>query len=559
MRLLTRAWLWLAVLLCASFPVAAGESTLEVARLDARDVPAAAVLSGAYDAAFVENPSGPVIFQTDDHAVWWRVRAKQPVPAGGRPHLVLLSPFLTEVEVWAPGGQPGSPHALYGDDADDRYATRALVSPLPRGLRVGEAVYVRVRMPGAVPVVVTVEPLDTVHRRDLEYTAWRIAILSILGVLVVLTLAYWAGIGDRSFLYLAATLGFSGIFIAAMGGELRSVPGLGTLFGSNAQPVRAAGALGVFFSGLFVRSYLDLRRCAPRHDRILGVLTWLAAALAAVVVLSPARIIPTLGNFLIVLIALAVLSSAVTGALGGNRAARFLLVSWLPIIVASVLRAAQILGAAQELSYLDHMLAASFALAGVLLTIGLSDTLLELRRDRDEASRRATFDALTGAYTRHAIDARLAQASAAAEADGRPLCVAFVDIDHFKRINDTHGHNVGDQCLRYVSLRIRNVLRGSDVLARYGGDELLVLMPDTTLSEAGRIAERMREAVACRPLALDDLRLPSTLSIGVAEYVPGEGVERLLERADGALYRSKSAGRNRVSAQESLEATGEAT
>ena len=275
--------------------------------------------------------------------------------------------------------------------------------------------------------------------------------------------------------------------------------------------------------------------------------------------MSPSALNVPVFNAVLPVVALAVLSASLTSLWAGNRAARYLTVGWLPVLVTISLRAAQPFGLLQDWTGIDQMISVSYAFGGVLLTIGLSDKLLELRRDRDEASRRATFDALTGAYTRHAIDARLAQASAAAEADGRPLCVAFVDIDHFKRINDTHGHNVGDHCLRYVSLRIRNVLRGSDVLARYGGDELLVLMPDTTLSEAGRIAERMREAVACRPLALDDLRLPSTLSIGVAEYVPGEGVERLLERADGALYRSKSAGRNRVSAQESLEATGEAT
>lgn len=544
-RLLRQAGLWLA-LLVAGTPVLAQE--LEIARLPDTGAQVADVVGGARDADFVATPGGQaVIFQVSDHPVWWRIRGRHPIPAEGEPQLVLAGPYLTEVEAWVPGRAHPTRHAAYGDAVDDRFATRALVIGLPQGLPAGEAIYLRVRMPGGIPVQVSVASRDDVNRADLTYVAWRSMILSTIVVLAILCLAYWGGVGDRSFVFLALTLLCAALFLAGMGGEARAIPGLTELFSSGPQPARVIAALGLVFSNLFMRLYLDLPRQAPRHDRVLRLLTWAAAACALANALSPARVLPQIGNLLLVLSALAILSASLVCIARGSRAARFLLASWLPLIVTSVLRAGQMLGFLQDWDHLEHMLAASFALAGLLLTVGLSDKMLQLRRDRDEASLHATVDALTGAFTRRAIDQRLAGEVESARAEGRPLCVAFVDIDHFKSINDTYGHRVGDQCLRFISLRVRNALRGSDLLARYGGDELLVVMPDTPLPEAAAAAERMRVAVNCRPLSIDDHLLDCTLSIGIAQLEPGEDVAQLLARADAALYASKTAGRDRVS------------
>ncbi|HZH43581.1 MAG TPA: diguanylate cyclase [Lysobacter sp.] len=545
-RLHGHAWLWLVLLALVSPFVSANE--LEVARLPDGPADAAAVVRGDLDRAFVPNRNGEaVLFQIADRPVWWRIRSRDAIPAGDEPQLVLASPYLSQVEAWVPGRAEPTRHTLYGDAVDPRYSARALVIALPAGIPVGEAVYLRVFMPGGAPVQVAVEPRDAVHATDLEYVAWRAMILSTIVVLAVLALAYWAGVGERSFVFLALTLGCAALFIAGTGGEARALPGLGELFASGPRPTRAIGCFGILFSNLFMRLYLDLRRNAPRHDRVLMALTALAGALGVACAISDARVLPTLGNLLLVCSALVVFSAAMLCIARGDRAARFLLASWLPLIVSSVLRALQMLGFLQDWDHLDHLLAASFALAGLLLTVGLSDKMLQLRRDRDEASQHASFDPITAALNRRAIDQRLAEEVKAAHAHGRPLSVAFVDIDRFKAINDTCGHSVGDQCLRYISLRVRNTLRARDLLARFGGDELLVVMPDTTLDDACTVAERMRVAVNCRPLALDDRQLDCTLSIGIAELQPGENAERLLARADAALYASKSAGRDRVS------------
>jgi diguanylate cyclase (GGDEF)-like protein len=130
---------------------------------------------------------------------------------------------------------------------------------------------------------------------------------------------------------------------------------------------------------------------------------------------------------------------------------------------------------------------------------------------------------------------------------GRGFCLALVDIDHFKRINDLHGHAVGDEALRRFSREAQSALRVSDVMARWGGEEFVLLLPDTRAPLAKAGLERLRERIAAMALPpVDDDRLTLTLSAGVTEHIAGESTAQALERADRALYEAKAQGRNRV-------------
>lgn len=546
-------WWWLVAALlaaaCAWPGDAAAAQALRLARL-AADAPAAEVLAGRHDAALQPQPGQTVYERQRAHATWWRVTAAAPVDAAGEPQLVLAGPFLHRVQAWVPGARGSSTHALYGPDADLRYATRALVIPLPRGLAAGEAVWLRIHAPAAVPMELAVASRDAVHQADLRYVAWRSIILATLAVLTLLALAFWAGIGERSYGFFAGNLFFAALYIASMGGEGRDLPWVADWLSASATPQRLFGLLGLIFSNAFQRIYLDLPRRLPWLDHALVANTVVLGGAALVAPFFDHPVIAQIGNVGLLCSAGVVLVASAVLSWRGDRSARILLLSWLPLIVFSTLRTVEMMGWwGSGPDWLAHALAGSFALAGLLLTFGLADKLLELRRDRDRASERASLDELTGALSRAAIEQRLRDAVAAAQADGTPLSIAFVDIDQFKRINDTHGHQVGDGCLRYIARRVRNRLRHLDAVGRYGGDELLVLMPDTALGEALQQAEQMRAAVACRPLVLDDgLLLDGTLSVGVAELRPGEPTERLLQRADAALYASKAAGRNCVRA-----------
>jgi len=158
----------------------------------------------------------------------------------------------------------------------------------------------------------------------------------------------------------------------------------------------------------------------------------------------------------------------------------------------------------------------------------------------------AHTDPLTGVLNRRAFTERGAEAIASARRHQRPLAVLMLDIDHFKQVNDTHGHAAGDAAIQQVAaLSLRN-LRALDLLGRLGGEEFGILLPETTAGEALATAERLRAAIAMQSLELGGARFTLTVSIGLACLVPGEDAASLYGRADQALYQAKRAGRNCV-------------
>ena len=163
-------------------------------------------------------------------------------------------------------------------------------------------------------------------------------------------------------------------------------------------------------------------------------------------------------------------------------------------------------------------------------------------------------DSLTGVYNRRYIDRRLLEEIARARRQSYPISFMYIDIDHFKRVNDTVGHGGGDEVLREVATRIKNELRASDALARFGGEEFVVLLIDANLESAAFVAERIRSGVAGTMIALSpSLQLSVTVSIGVACLNPGDAegdpltvARAWIAQADTLLYAAKESGRNRV-------------
>ena len=170
------------------------------------------------------------------------------------------------------------------------------------------------------------------------------------------------------------------------------------------------------------------------------------------------------------------------------------------------------------------------------------------KQTRDDLLQQATHDPLTGIFNRRHVEDVLRQEVDRAERHARPLAVAMLDADHFKNINDTYGHPTGDEVLREISERCRQTLRANDILGRYGGEEFVVVFPETKLDEAGAVAERLRVAVAANPIRVGGNALDVTVSIGLAAYTPGQDMDKLFQRADAALYTAKQDGRNLVRA-----------
>jgi two-component system cell cycle response regulator len=161
----------------------------------------------------------------------------------------------------------------------------------------------------------------------------------------------------------------------------------------------------------------------------------------------------------------------------------------------------------------------------------------------------AITDALTGLYNRRYMETHLTTLVEQAAARGKPLAVLILDIDYFKSINDTYGHESGDDVLRQFGVRMRKSIRGIDLACRYGGEEFVIVMPETDMAVAATVAERLRRRIASEPFAVEQggRTIEVTISVGIATLEGGEdNAAGILRRADQALYRAKRDGRNRV-------------
>ena len=185
----------------------------------------------------------------------------------------------------------------------------------------------------------------------------------------------------------------------------------------------------------------------------------------------------------------------------------------------------------------------------VLLLLPLNGVLLTLvvTQLRADLLRLSHHDGLTGLLNRRALQESLTAQLQRSRRNGERFCVLMLDVDHFKRINDRFGHAVGDAALQHLSALLGGQLRTVDRLARFGGEEFLVLLPGVVLSDAVRLGERLRALVAGAPLQYAGAAIPLSVSIGIAEWSGAlEDTSRLLVRVDAALYQAKHQGRNQV-------------
>lgn len=180
----------------------------------------------------------------------------------------------------------------------------------------------------------------------------------------------------------------------------------------------------------------------------------------------------------------------------------------------------------------------------------LESQVNHLMRELDQARRESTTDPLTGLYNRRAFEDCLGHAIGLNRLFGYPATMLLIDIDHFKRVNDTHGHAVGDLVLKAVAAQIVRVCkRKSDLVARYGGEEFAVIMRNTTLREAQRLAQQLVEQVRQHPIPIPDGEpIRVTISVGLSELADGESAEEWFRRTDALLYQAKQGGRNRMAA-----------
>jgi diguanylate cyclase len=170
----------------------------------------------------------------------------------------------------------------------------------------------------------------------------------------------------------------------------------------------------------------------------------------------------------------------------------------------------------------------------------------ELEKQLEEMSELVREDQLTGSLNRRGLDDVFEREFARSERRNSPLCIALLDLDDFKRLNDTYGHTAGDEALIHLVRVVKDTLRTMDVIGRFGGEEFLIVLPDTPMEEAAQTVTRVQRELTKRIFMHNNEKLLITFSAGVALRKPGEEPTALIQRADAALYKAKRAGKNRV-------------
>lgn len=182
----------------------------------------------------------------------------------------------------------------------------------------------------------------------------------------------------------------------------------------------------------------------------------------------------------------------------------------------------------------------------ICLAMYLNDIFSRMLEQRLDAL--ASSDALTELPNRRAFQSALSSNLARVQRGGPDLCLGLVDVDFFKRVNDTYGHDVGDDVLRFVARQLEAHVRASDVVARFGGEEFAIIMPGASIDEARSVAERILQEVRSTPFVKGNLEVPLSVSIGLSRWQRGLNDRSFLDQADKALYRAKQGGRDRVEA-----------
>lgn len=399
------------------------------------------------------------------------------------------------------------------------------------------------------PDAIAVMPAEQFRGAQHRNLASLAIAIGIMLAMAALALAFRIGLRERMFLdYSIYVVGFAG-YVLQITDTLAWLLPMDWRGGPAPRLLATLAMVLMLHYGLrFTLHYTGVVVAWPRLTRRSLQLAWVAGAallLSAVAFVlgdswGRVRRLADIGfnalvGVIIVLCTVALLSQA----LKGGREARIYLLGWIAPMILLLGIILRFLGITPDsLRPSPILLAYAAALESLVLGWGIAERAHRVRQARDDAMYVAEHDGLTGALNRDALHPRLDAAMTAPE----PSTLLYLDVDHFKSINDRHGHGVGDQVLRRLAERCRGELRGVDTLARLGGEEFVALLSGLGIEEAGRVAERVRVAVERDPAALEAV----TISIGVAERRTGESVEAWMRRADQALYAAKQAGRNRV-------------
>jgi len=387
--------------------------------------------------------------------------------------------------------------------------------------------------------------LGTERARMIALTFGALMAVSLAALLI------WFVLKDPLFILYATMFSLQALYVAFISGQGFDWPVLS--YGTNLDafawnvPVALSGAVAC----LFTREIADLKRFSPRIYRIFG---WFAVAFVVLTAANLAdfvgllNVVNIVGNIMFIVAPIFTVIVCFLAWRRGNRAAGWFLIAWCLLEGFTIAAAVRLLASSADSDSLYYYgLPLSMVAASILVALGVADRLRAQRLALSEAERRAQTDPLTGVLNRRSLIERLDAACARAKARGLPIALLFIDLDHFKMINDTFGHQAGDACLRAIIDPIHAELRQSDVIGRYGGEEFVVILSSADAAAATPIAQRIVERVAEVRVQGFGNPISVTCSIGIAASdTLGIWGEPLLAQADAAVYVAKRSGRNQI-------------
>ena len=533
--------------------------TVEVLRSTGPAPSIAQVTQGALDPAFTPFRARGSHFITA--TLWFRLPPVAPGPAGETPVLLARSGMDQPVEVFVHRGgellalKPATVVPKFGGGRD-------IVFPLNPPPDAGTPLYARVSRTGGTTT--DLQFATSTLERTLSHAAEHSRMISFaFGALMAMALSALLVrfvLTDPLYPLYGTLFGLHAIYIAYFSGEGFGWPLLSyaTPLGNYAWnvPIAVCGTA----ASLFVREFANLRLFSERVYRAFG---WLAlgflllAAANVLRLIGLAAVVAALGNLMFLGGAIFTLTVSFLAWRRGNRAAGWFLVAWTLLCTSQIAATLWLLyGRADEAdTYLCYGFAPSVVAAAVLIALGVADRMRAQNVALTEAERRAQTDALTGVLNRPTLIERLDSACMRMQRRGLPVSVLFIDLDHFKQINDSCGHAAGDTCLAAVVAPIQAELRQSDIIGRYGGEEFVVVLTGADAAEATPVAQRICQRVAAVRIEGFGAPIRLTCSIGVASSdTLALWGQHLIVHADAAQYAAKRAGRNQVQLAAALAA-----
>ena len=419
----------------------------------------------------------------------------------------------------------------------------------------------------AAPVLLKFEPSGTISaperfelqdmddylQEDASWLTFATACFAVMVSMALMALCFALMLKDMTFAWYTGYMLCYVLVQSIETGFLFHPLGMSWLAGSELLMGACATALSVSFAALFVSRFCDLHHYVPA---LRVPVVALGMAMPLIVLLRCSQIpelmdmARALVNPVLILGAVLLLITALVAGLRGSRPAWFFLLGWTPLLLLTAMTSAQVTGALPNLDWLNDASIAMGAFEAIVLSLGLADRALTMRHDRDTVRVLADRDALTNLLNRRAWTESANRMLSDAIQETQPIALLFMDLDHFKVLNDRQGHAAGDRALVSVAEVLTSELRPSDLVGRYGGEEFVAMLHGVNQEQAMQVATRLCRRVHRLEIAVDQKDLLLSVSIGLAMRSLGDTLESLVERADQAMYFVKLNGRNHVHAFE---------